>query len=328
MRLPSIKLPTLTMEMTTGNPTSRGPEALARRVAMVSILANVLLSVGNMTVGWLERSTSVFAAGAEFGADVVAAAIVYVGLKVACKPADHDHPYGHGRAETLTGLLVGVLLVLAGIGICWHSLRNYSVQHAPPSAGAVWPLLVAMMFKGMLMTAKFRIGRRIRSLALVSDGWNDAVDILSGGAALTALGLTLYSPEKFLAADHFGGFAVGLIVVGIGLRVGRDTSLELMDTMPPPELMSAIRTAALRVEGAIAVEKCWARKTGFQYHVDLHLEVDPRMSVAESHGVAERVRHQIRRDVPGVVDVLVHVEPSRGRLLGPDEQPNGPRSSS
>ena len=316
------------MEMTTGNPTSRDPEALARRVAMVGIVANVFLSVGNMTVGLLEHSTSVFAAGAEFGADVVAAALVYMGLKVASKPADHNHPYGHGRAETLTGLLVGIILVLAGIGICWHSLRNYGLQHPPPSVSAVWPLLTAMMVKSVLMTAKFRTGRRIRSMALVSDGWNDAVDILSGGAALTALGLTLYIPEKFLAADHFGGFAVGLIVVAIGLRVGRNTSLELMDTMPPPELMSAIRTAALRVEGAIAVEKCWARKTGFQYHVDLHLEVDPRMSVAESHGVAERVRHQIRRDVPGVADVLVHVEPSRERLLGPDEQPNGPRSPS
>lgn len=311
------------MEMTPRGPVSLAPDALARRVALVSVVANVLLSVGNMIVGLLEHSTSVFAAGAEFGADVVAAALVYTGLKMAFKPADQDHPYGHGRAETLTGLLVGFILVLAGIGICWHSLRNYSLQHAPPSVSAVWPLLIAMIFKSMLMTAKFRIGRRIRSVALVSDGWNDAVDILSGGAALTALGLTLYIPEKFLAADHFGGFAVGLIVIGIGLRVGRDTSLDLMDTMPPPELMSAIRSAALRVEGALGVEKCWARKTGFQYHVDLHLEVDPRMSVAESHGIAERVRHQVRRDVPSVADVLVHVEPSPKRLVGPQVRPSG-----
>lgn len=317
-----IEFPTLTMEMFARNPVSLAPDALARRVALVSVVANVVLSVGNMIVGYLGRSTSVFAAGAEFGADVVAAALVYTGLKIASKPADHDHPYGHGRAETLTGLLVGIILVLAGIGICWHSLRNYSLQHAPPSVSAVWPLLIAMIFKSVMMTAKFRIGRRIRSMALVSDGWNDAVDILSGGAALIALGLTLYLPEKFLAADHFGGFAVGLIVVGIGLRVGRDTSLELMDTMPPPELMSAIRSAALRVEDAVGVEKCWARKTGFQYHVGLHLEVDSRMSVAESHGVAERVRHQIRREVPSVADVLVHVEPSPTRPTGPEEKPS------
>ncbi len=307
------------METTTRNPESFAPDVLARRVAMVSVAVNVLLSTGNMTIGLLERSTSVFAAGAEFGADVIAAALVYTGLRVASKPADDDHPYGHGRAETLTGLLVGIILVLAGIGICWHSLRNYSLQHPPPSARAIWPLLIAMTFKSVMMTAKFRIGRRIHSMALVSDGWNDAVDILSAVAALTALGLTLYWPEEFLAADHFGGFAVGLIVVGIGLRVGRDTSLELMDTMPPPELMNAIRSAALRVEGAIAVEKCWARKTGFRYHVDLHLEVDPRMSVAESHGVAERVRHQVRREVPSVADVLVHVEPAPAPPMVPGE---------
>ena len=164
---------------------------------------------------------------------------------------------------------MGIILVLAGIGICWQSLRNYGLQHLPPSVNAVWPLLIAIVIKSVLMSTKFRIGRRIRSMALVSDGWNDAVDILSGGAALTALGLTLYIPEKFLAADHFGGFAVGLIVVGIGLHVGRDTSLELLDTMPPPELLNAIRSAALRVVRAMAVEKRWARKTGFQYHVGL-----------------------------------------------------------
>lgn len=291
-------------------PAARAHHELARRVALVSVAANIIMALGNMIVGAIERSTSVFAAGAEFGADVVAAAMVYAGLLVASKPADHDHPYGHGRAETLTGLLVGIILVLAGVWICWHSLLNYSLKHPPPSANAAWPLVAAIACKGALMTVKFRVGRRIRSISLISDGWNDAVDILSGSSALVALGLTLYRPEKFLAADHFGGFAVGMVVVSIGVRVCRDSSLELMDTMPPPELMSAIRASALRVEGALGVEKCWARKTGLQYHVDLHLEVDPHMTVADSHGVAERVRHQVRRDVSSVADVLVHVEPS------------------
>jgi cation diffusion facilitator family transporter len=180
----------------------------------------------------------------------------------------------------------------------------------PPASFAIWPLAAAIVAKAILATTKFRYGRRIGSAALVADGWNDAVDILSGGAALTALGLTLYDPVRFLAADHFGGFAVGLIVISIGLRVARDTSLDLMDTMPPAPFLDRVRAAAARVDGARGVEKCWARKTGLRYHVDLHLEVDPAISVAESHGIAEQVRHQIRRDVADVADVLVHVEPS------------------
>ncbi len=280
------------------------------RIAAASLVVNFLLSAANITLGWRARSTSVTAAGGEFLADVFAAGLVYLGMHMASRPADENHPYGHGRAETLTGMFIGVILVLAGVGICSSSIRNFSQQHPAPEAYAIWPLAGAICAKSALAATKFRVGRTIRSAALVADGWNDAVDIISGFAALTALGLTLYDPARFLAADHFGGFAVGLIVISIGLRVARDTSLELMDTMPPVPFMEQIRASAARVDGARGVEKCWARKTGLRYHVDLHLEVDPRISVAESHGIAERVRHQIRRDIADVADVLVHVEPS------------------
>lgn len=283
---------------------------VGERIAASSLAVNFLLAAANITLGWRARSTSVTAAGGEFLADVFAAGLVYLGMHMASRPADDNHPYGHGRAETLTGMFIGVILVLAGLGICSTSLRNFSQQHPPPAAFAIWPLAGAICAKSALATMKFRVGRKIRSSALVADGWNDAVDIISGAAALTALGLTLYDPARFLAADHFGGFAVGLIVISIGLRVARDTSLELMDTMPPVPFMEQIRASAARVDGARGVEKCWARKTGLRYHVDLHLEVDPEISVAESHGIAERVRHQIRRDIADVADVLVHVEPS------------------
>jgi cation diffusion facilitator family transporter len=280
------------------------------RIAAASLVVNLVLAAANVLLGWRAGSASVTAAGAEFLADVLAASLVYVGMRMAARPADENHPYGHGRAETLTGMLIGMILVLAGLGICSASIRNFNVQHPPPATYAVWPLAGAICAKAVLAATKFRVGRRIRSAALVADGWNDAVDILSGGAALTALGLTLYDPARFLAADHFGGFAVGLIVISIGIRVARDTSLDLMDTMPPVPFMEQIRASAARVEGARGVEKCWARKTGLRYHVDLHLEVDPAISVAESHGIAERVRHQVRKDIADVADVLVHVEPS------------------
>ena len=289
------------------------PGSLGRRIAVVSIAANVSLSLANIIVGLMAGSTSVVAAGVEFGMDAVAAALVYAGFAIATRPPDREHPYGHGRAEIVTGLILGVLLVLTGLSISAQSLRNYRLQHPPPASHATWPLSAAILVKSVLMAVKFRYGRRIRSTALVADGWNDSVDILAGGAALVAVGLTLYDPDRFLAADHFGGFAVGLIVVATGLGVTRNTSLELMDTMPPAELINSIRASAHRIEGVSGVEKCWARKTGLWYHVDLHLEVDPRMSVADAHGIAERVRHQIRRDMPEVADVLVHVEPASAR---------------
>lgn len=283
---------------------------VARRVAMGSVSANIVLSVATVGIGAAAGSRSAVAAGVEFGADAVAALLVYGGLLIAARPPDQEHPYGHGRAEIVTGLILGVILIVTGVTIATESLRDFQLVHPPPAAVAIGPLLVAGAVKSVLMAVKFRVGRRIGSAAIVADAWNDTVDILSAVAALVGLGLTLYDADRFLAADHFGGFAVGLLVVLTGLGVVRRTSLELMDTMPPAALIRAIRAASHRVAGVRGVEKCWARKTGLRYHVDLHLEVDPGMPVIDAHDIAERVRRQVRQDVPEIADVLVHIEPA------------------
>ncbi len=155
---------------------------------------------------------------------------------------------------------------------------------------------------------KFRVGRRESSAALVADAWNDSVDIIAASTALVAVGLAMYD-ARFLAADHYGGFAVGIIVVITGVRVLRDASLELMDTMPAAEKIDEIRRVAMEVDGVWGVDKTYARKTGFTYHVDLHIEVDPALTVAASHQIAGHVRSLVRKRLTWVADVLVHVEP-------------------
>jgi cation diffusion facilitator family transporter len=136
------------------------------------------------------------------------------------------------------------------------------------------------------------------------------VDIVSALAALTAVVLASYDPVRFLAADHYGGFAVGIIVIITGGRVLREASLELADTMPPSELIDAARRVSVAVPGVLGVEKLFARKTGLQYHVDVHIEVDPTMTVIASHEVAARVRATLQRELRWIADVLVHVEPA------------------
>jgi cation diffusion facilitator family transporter len=119
----------------------------------------------------------------------------------------------------------------------------------------------------------------------------------------------LYNPARFSRADDYGGFAVGLLVIVLGVRVVWESVLQLMDTMPDEPKIQQIREAALAVPGVLGVEKLFARKTGLQYHVDLHLEVDPELTVRESHGIAAEVRGRIKREIDWVADVLVHVEP-------------------
>lgn len=272
--------------------------------------ASAVLATLNIVVGVMARSTSVLATGIEFAGDVLAAGVVFIGMRVAAKPADQNHPYGHGRAETLAAFVVALILIAGGIGISSHSLQAVGERHPPPSIAAIWALVFAIVVRGVMSVVKFRVGRRLRSASLIADAWNDTVDILAAFSALTAVGLAMSYGERFLAADHYGGFAVGLIVILTGVRVLRDASLELMDTMPGGSMIDRIREAAAAEPGVQGVDKTYARKTGLQYHVDLHIEVAPTMTVAESHAVAGRVRTRIRENIPWVADVLVHVEPS------------------
>lgn len=283
-------------------------DAVARRVAWASIFISAALSAMKIGAGLMAHSTSVVSDGFESAGDVIASGFVLVGLTVAARPADDDHPYGHGRFEMLTGLLVGALLAVTGALISYHALVQPE-PHQPPAAFAVWPMAISILIKSVTLGFKRYYGHKINSVSLVADSWNDAVDILSGVTALGALGLTLADPVRYAAADHAGGFLIGLIVVFLGLHVMRDTTLQLMDTMPPSELLDQIRQTTMTVPGALGVEKCFARKTGLKYHVDLHLEVDPEMTVRDSHRIASNVRNQIRRDLDWVADVLVHVEP-------------------
>lgn len=281
-----------------------------QRIAALGMLVSALLALVKIAVGIEGHSTSVLSDGLESTGDVFASGLVLLGLSLAAKPADEDHPYGHGRAETLSGLLIGLVLSAGGAVISFAALERLGHPRMPPSSFVVWPLVASLIAKGSMAMLKFKSGRRISSSALTADAWNDAVDCLSATAALAGVGLALRDPVHFLDADQYGGFVVGLIVVSIGLRVAWDTALQLMDTMPGEDLMSQVRAVASTVAGVRGVEKCFARKTGLRYHVDLHLEVDPEMTVRQSHDIAHRVRLRIRERLNWVADVLVHVEPA------------------
>jgi len=282
----------------------------ARTIAGIGLGINVVLAAATIAAGLAAGSTSAVAAGLEFAGDVVASVVVLAGLAAAARPPDDNHPYGHGRLETLAGFTVGLLLVLGGAGICYQSLQAVREVHPPPDVIALWTLAAAIVVRLVMSAVKLRVGRRLGSAALVADGWNDAVDIVSASAAAGAVALARINPERFLAADHYGGVLVGLVVVLTGVRVARDTSLDLVDTMPEPARLDDIRRVAAAVPGVRRVEQQRARKTGLTYHVDLHVEVDSAITVLASHDIAAAVRRRIRDELPWVADVLVHIEPA------------------
>lgn len=283
-----------------------------RRLALFSVLASAVLAAMNVAVGLDAGSVSVVAIGVEFAGDVLASTVVLVGLLVASRPPDDNHPYGHGRIETVAGLFVGFVLVAGGVGIVWRAIASVGLQTHAPEWPALIVLVVAIAARGVMAAQKLRVARQIGSLALRSDAWNDAVDILSAGVGLVAVALARAFPDRLLAADHYGAVVVGLIVVGTGLRVVRTATLDLADTMPDPGMIDAVRRVALSVPGVDAVEKQYARKTGLRYHIDLHVEVAPDMTVRESHRIAHEVQANVLEQLSWVAGVLVHVEPAGG----------------
>jgi cation diffusion facilitator family transporter len=284
---------------------------IGQRVAVVGMAVSAALAVAKIAAGLAGHSTAAVSDGCESVGDVFASGFVLLGLTLAAKPADEDHPYGHGRIETLAGLLIGLVLTAAGVLISAASLEHLGQPRLPLAAFVIWPLAVSALVKAGLASFKFRYGYKLGSAALKADAWNDTMDIVSALAALGAVGLTLADPLRFLNADRYGGIAVGLIVVFTGVRVARDTAAQLIDTMPDPRRMDEIRAAAATVAGVRGVDKCFARKTGLRYHVDLHLEVDPEMTVRRSHEIAHQVQLRIKEKLDWVADVLVHVEPGR-----------------
>jgi cation diffusion facilitator family transporter len=284
-------------------------EIAGRRIALLSMSVGAALAIAKIWIGLNAGSTSVVSDGFEASGDVLSSGIVYAGLWLASKPPDYEHPYGHGRYETLAGLAVGAMLLLAGAAIFWHGVVSLGkpVEVAP---FALYPLIAAVFVKSALGGFKFRVGKRIASASLEADAWHDFTDLLSTLVALAAVILTLSSPRRFGAADHIGGIVIGILISFLSVRVVRRTVTHLLDTMPESRKLNQIRDAALRVPGALGIEKCFARRTGLRYHVDLHLEVDPDLTVRESHEIAAAVRASIKDQLPWVADVLVHVEPA------------------
>lgn len=292
-------------------PFEQDPEAsIGRKIALISMSVGAVLSMAKILVGLHAGSASVVSDGLEAAGDVLASAIVYAGLWLASKPPDAEHPYGHGRYETLAGLGVGAMLLVAGSGIFWHSLKHLDLRDERLESYALYPLIAAVVIKTALAVVKFRASKQIGSTALEADAWHDITDLLSTVIAFTAVAVALAHPQVAGPADHAGGLIIGGIILFMAVQVVRRSVGQLLDTMPEAGKMDEIREVALAVPGTRGIEKCYARRTGMKFHVDLHLEVDPDMTVRESHRIATQVRNAVKQHLSWVADVLVHVEPS------------------
>jgi cation diffusion facilitator family transporter len=261
-----------------------------------------------LTAGIVGHSYALVADAVESFADVFGSVVVWGGLRIAAKPADREHPYGHGKAEPLAALFVAMLILAAGAGIAVQAVRELLSPHHAPAPFTLVVLLGVVVVKEVLHRVMKRAGGEIGSTAVLADSWHHRSDAITSAAAAVGIAIALFGGPGYEVADDWAAlFASGVIVYN-ATRLMRAPLGELMDEQPP-DLIRRVREVAAGVEGVAGVEKVFARKSGLSYWVDMHLEVDPEVSVRRAHAIAHVVKDAVRQRVPQVADVLIHVEP-------------------
>jgi cation diffusion facilitator family transporter len=284
-------------------------ERNALRVAILGILTNGALATLKLIGGILGSSYALIADAVESMTDIFSSFVVWRGLSVAIQPPDSDHPYGHGKAEPLAASFVALMLLAAALGIAIQAIREILTPHITPKPFTIWLLLAVVLVKESLFRFVFRVGHRLSSTAVQTDAWHHRSDAITSAAAAIGISVALWGGKGYESADDWAALFASALIAWNGAQLLRPAIDELMDASPSEEIHTEIRQIALQCEGVQAVEKILARKTGFFYWVDMHLEVEKTMTVEEAHTLAHAVKDSIRERLPKVTEVSIHVEP-------------------
>ncbi|MEN9675008.1 MAG: hypothetical protein RIS76_904 [Verrucomicrobiota bacterium] len=286
----------------------------ALKATILGGVANFALAAAKLTGGILGHSQALVADAVESMADIVSSVIVWRGLVVAAQPPDDDHPYGHGKAESIATAIISTLLLMAAVGIGVSATREIFHAHQPPHPWTLGILIGVVIIKEGLYRIAARVGQETSSSAVTSDAWHHRSDAITSFAAAIGITVAWIGGPAWAAADDVAAvFAAGIIGWN-GWRLLRPALLDLMDTTPDPALALAIRSVAESVSGVNNVEKVLVRRMGWELLVDMHVRVEPQMTVAAAHGIAHQVKDAIRESHPAVRDVLIHIEPSASNL--------------
>jgi cation diffusion facilitator family transporter len=281
------------------------------RVALLGLVINVVLAAVKIVAGVVGHAYVLIADGMESAIDVAGSIVIWGGLTVAARPPDRTHPYGHGKAEPIAALVVAICVLAAAIGLAIESVREILTPHHGPAPFTLAILVAVIVIKEFLFRYVNRIGQDLESTAVQTDAWHHRSDALTSGAAFIGISVALIGGERWQSADDWAALFACAVIAANGVRLALPALQEIMDTAPGGKIVRSIRTVASSVPGVVEVEKCYARKMGLDYYVDLHVGVDGNISVHEGHEIAHRVKSAIQQSDSRVADVLVHIEPAK-----------------
>ena len=285
-------------------------EQTAIKATYFSIIGNTSLAIVKGLAGFFGNSYALIADAIESTTDIFASFLVLFGIKYSNKPADDNHPYGHGRAEPLiTFLVVGFLITSATI-IAYESIQNIGTPHELPKSWTLYILGAIIIWKEYSFQLVMKRSKETNSSSLEADAWHHRSDAITSVAAFLGISIALYFGKGYESADDWAAlFASGFILYN-SYKIFRPALSEIMDEHLYDELVEEIRVVSLTVPGVIDTEKCFIRKAGMQYHVDLHARVERTITVREGHDIAHDLKDTLRAQIPSLGHVLIHVEPN------------------
>ena len=285
-------------------------EQTAIKATYFSIIGNTCLAIIKGLAGFFGNSYALIADAIESTTDIFASFLVLFGIKYSNRPADKNHPYGHGRAEPLITFLVVGFLITSATVIAYESIINIRTPHQLPKTWTLIILGAIIIWKEYSFRLVMKRSVQTNSSSLRADAWHHRSDAITSVAAFIGISIALILGNGYEAADDWAAlFASGFILYNSYL-IFRPALGEIMDEHLYDDLIAQIRVVSLQVDGIIDTEKCFIRKAGMQYHVDLHARVESNITVKEGHDLAHKLKDTLREKIPELGHVLIHVEPN------------------
>ncbi len=281
------------------------------KVTVVGIVANILLVIIKIYAGLIGKSQALLADGIHSLSDLLSDFIVLFGLKWGTMDADENHPFGHGRIETLSSMIIGILLIGAGIGIVYSSVTAlYEHQKAEPTLFTIFIALISIGVKEGMYWYTLIVGKKIRSMLLIANAWHHRTDALSSVAVLIGIGGVYINPNWYLA-DSLASLFVTYFILRVGGQMVWQALKEVVDTAPDKDVLDKIQATAQSVEGVLDAHDINARLSGGQIFSEIHIVVNPDITVREGHAIANNVEDLVIKEIEDLVRVIVHVDPVR-----------------
>lgn len=284
-------------------------------LVMRGVALNAVLALVKFAGGILGNTYALVADGVESIADIFSSLMVWAGFRWAAQPPDENHPYGHGKAESLAALAVALFLFGATGWIAVHAVQEIVTPHRVPEPWTLILLAGVVVVKVVFSRRLASLGRETGSNALDAEASHQGADALTSGAAFIGIAIAVVGGQRFAAADDWGALIACGVIGANGVRVMRQAIGDIMDLAAPDETATKVIEVVRAVPGVEDLEKVRIRRSGLSYLVDLHVQVDPNLSVRAGHDIAGAVKHALLEAPLQITDVLVHVEPVESQAV-------------